>query len=139
MHHQWSTVSGPCQSPGTASGLGAVSTSTWNSSGRGAPRRLAAVGAHRAYSSQPPTDRRIGHTTCNPDERPARPRGRPSREATSTDAMTAAPRAQLGAPQLVETPLFESDSRRDVPCQAGPWRVVLNTDFGSVLMRRATA
>jgi hypothetical protein len=75
MHHQWSTVSGPCQSPGTASGLGAVSTSTWNSSGRGAPRRLAAVGAHRAYTSQPPAGRRIGHTTCNPDERPARPRG----------------------------------------------------------------
>ncbi len=42
-------------------------------------------------------------------------------------------------PVAFTTPLFESDSRRDVPCQAGPWRVVLNTDFGSVLMGRATA
>jgi hypothetical protein len=53
--------------------------------------------------------------------------------------MTAAARAQLGAPQLVETPLFESDGCSVGKCHQGSAEAVLNTDFGAILMLRAVA
>jgi hypothetical protein len=53
--------------------------------------------------------------------------------------MTAAARARLGAPQLVETPLFESDGCGVGTCYQGSAEAVLNTDFGAILMLRAVA
>jgi hypothetical protein len=53
--------------------------------------------------------------------------------------MTAAARAQLGAPQLAKTPLFESDCRCDGKCRGVPVEAILNKDSGNIVIPRAVA